>query len=847
MRRIDIYVITGYTILTLILTYPLILNLTTVIPGGADAYWYLWDFWWFKQAVLELNLNPVLHNPLIFYPNGLLMAITELSPFNGFLSIPLQEIVGIEGAYNLLVLSGFILSGYGMFLLVKHLTSDNYASFISGLIYTFSSYHFVEVFGINAQRPFGHINLATMEWIPFYVLYLLKLVKDPNPKNALLCSLFFFLAAMSTWQYMGFLALFTCLYALYLFFNERPMITKKLASYALLSAAVSFILLSPFVYPLIEQSLSGAYMSSSLGTAGFLSPDLIDFFIPSQLHPLFGKYSYDLHNALYNETLLFGKPTFYFYDANYLGWAAIFLALYYILIIRHVGSEVRAKISKNLHKIGKIKKRSDLIVLLLLILCCTTPFYLFFGGLAYLILVIYASLLLLAYYLLRENRMDFWAISFLFFLIMSLGPYLHIFGQSEFGPGKVLFFLPYTFFYYLAPLFSVFRTPARFIAMSFLSLSVISGYALKEIAKSYGKRIYLIVALLVLFEAAVQPFFATPSVPEIYKQISKDPGEYVILDVPVSFSEPTHKFLYYQTVHEKKIIGGYAPKTPEDIGGFMSNTPLISDLFFLRGNKTLITLGDGYLTVHQYADLRPANEDLKKLKAYIENKTPVDLDYGEVGYSLKDSTVFDENKASMQTNPLQDIISQNVSEIKYDVLQYYNVRYIVLHKDFLDPEGLTSAENILKEIPKDLFYEDKDLKIYLIQKQDYRKNAFTYLGSGWQPLEVFSEKPSRCMDETSTIYLMRYGKQNEPLSITFNATSHDLKRILKLSLNGKIRGYYTITPSEQQFTAVLDGTVIGKNTIQFDTDAYVPSDKYCRSIEFYKIQIASVENYSLPS
>jgi hypothetical protein len=815
VKRSDISVILGYSLLAFVMTYPLALNLRSLIPGGTDAYWYLWNFWWFDKAVVGMHVNPLLHNPMFFYPKGLLMAITELSPYNSFISIPLQELFGSIAAYNLLLISSFILSGYGMFLLVRYLISDSYASFISGIIYSFSSYHFVEAFGISADRPQGHLNLATMQWIPLYVLCLLKLVKDPNPKNALLCALFFFLSSMATWQYMGFLVLFTGLYILYLLRSERKRLTKDFAVYFGLSIFLTFMLLFPLAYPILSQSLRVDYMSSDIATIAYFSADLMDFIIPGQLNPVFGRYSLEFHESLFQKSLLYGYPSFWFYDCNFLGWTATALALYYIIIIRRIGLGLYSNITNLFIKASKIRKK-DLVLLPVLFFGAILPLYILSGGIeTYIIIMTYSSIILLAYYLLKNEKPDFWLISLLFFITLSLGPLLHIFGRYEYGPSKLLLFLPYTFFYYTVPLFTVFRVPARLTVMVLLSMSVIGGYSLKILAQKYGKRIYLVAAVLVLFEAAAMPFFQTAIVPDIYAQISKEQGDYAILDIPLSFEEPTHRFLYYQTVHGKRIIEGYAPKPPGEILDYYFNSPVISDLFLLRGNRTLLSLDDGSLRVDKYADLRPPANDLVMVKRFLENETPSGDSYVASWYPLHDSSVYGINRLTLQTYPLKDIVTQNISEMGNDVLKYYNVRYIILHKSFLSPEEMEAAETLLKSIQKTVFYEDLHLKMYLLKDQDYKKRAFIYLGGGWGPLDAFSEKPARkIVNQESTVNLISYGSQAHIISFSFNATSNEPEN-LQVSLNGKYKGSFYITSEEKQFTTDLEGTLTGENTILF--------------------------------
>ena len=55
--KIEIMAFIAYVILSIIFTYPVAFS-ANMIPGdGGDAFWYLWDFWWFKEALSTLS-NP---------------------------------------------------------------------------------------------------------------------------------------------------------------------------------------------------------------------------------------------------------------------------------------------------------------------------------------------------------------------------------------------------------------------------------------------------------------------------------------------------------------------------------------------------------------------------------------------------------------------------------------------------------------------------------------------------------------------------------------------------------------------------------------------------------------------
>src|SRR5512145_3189726 len=129
-----------YTVLALILTWPLIGQLGTHYAGNNEDLWvFQWDNWWTRYA-LQHGLD-ILFTPLQFYPVGVSLAAHSLSFYNSFLWIPLAALAGDIAAYNITILLTFILSGYTMFLLAEYLVNQgsgspitNRQSLISSLI-----------------------------------------------------------------------------------------------------------------------------------------------------------------------------------------------------------------------------------------------------------------------------------------------------------------------------------------------------------------------------------------------------------------------------------------------------------------------------------------------------------------------------------------------------------------------------------------------------------------------------------------------------------------------------------------------------------------------------------------
>ncbi|HYP19274.1 MAG TPA: hypothetical protein VEY08_04300, partial [Chloroflexia bacterium] len=210
----------AYALLTVLFTWPLVLHFTQTLPDGGDGWQEMWGLWWVKTALLDLHTN-IYHTHLLYYPEGVSLYFHPLQPVNGLLSVPLQLAgLNLPAVYNLLVWLSFVAAGYGMYLLVRHLTEHRPAAFLAGVVFSFCPYHFAHML--------GQLNLMSFQWMPIYVLALFKAWGDPegatrrshateqpqlSSRHQLLWSsaagLWFAINAYTDWLYAMLLGLFT--------------------------------------------------------------------------------------------------------------------------------------------------------------------------------------------------------------------------------------------------------------------------------------------------------------------------------------------------------------------------------------------------------------------------------------------------------------------------------------------------------------------------------------------------------------------------------------------------------------------------------------------------------------
>jgi hypothetical protein len=598
-----------YSLMALTLTYPLALHFTTHVPGdGGDDPALAWNLWWVKYALLDLGTNPF-HCSYMFHPIGINLVFYTLTVLNALISIPLQVTFGLIPASNIVLLSSFVLGGYGTFLLVRHLLSEKYplsltlgrygnlsyyAPFMAGLVYAFSS---SKLF----YASLGQFNIASSQWIPFCVLFLLKIQKRPERlRYPLLAALFLLFQTWAEMTYASFLLVFIVILAVYEL--VRSLRKTQLSGFGNLGRAgiiqaqrgspdprsCSLLFLrnlilvgllfavgfTPILSMMIPDLLAeGDFFVQGSGFAEVFSADPVGFLVPTQLHPWLGSlvegfaFPHDKGQHLF------------------LGYTVLALALGAIVGLR------------------------------------------------------------------RDAAVRFWAVSAGIFLLLCLGPSLRVNGADTGLP------LPFLLMQQL-PFFKGNRYPSRYSVLLVLSLAVLVGHAMSQISQRLKSRsrplltsavCYLLFATLFTLEHLSIPLpLSDMRVPEIYRAIA-EPGDFAVLEVPLAWRNgfritgthhPAFMFAqFYQTVHHKRILGGNTSRNPEFKFQYFTEAPVINSLIALETGheideailekdralapEVLRFLGVRYIVVHVlHQDDPPVTTG--RVIPYIEATMPVE-------------------------------------------------------------------------------------------------------------------------------------------------------------------------------------------------------------------------------
>ncbi len=517
-----------FLVLALALSYPLLLRFTTHTPGSAtwafDEATFLWNIWYFKHALLDLHASP-LHSELIWYPVGIDLILYTYNFFNALVALPLQLVWGLVPASNATLILATMLSGYGVYLLVRQLLADrrwlprglsgHLVPLLAGIIYAFGSNRAI-------YAALGHYDMVTTQWIPFYALYLTRALRRSGWRDAAMAGLFFGLAALAEMIFAVFLAILTGLLVFFALLpwtsqgrKRCPALVRRLAVIALVAA----IVWGPALVPIVREFIGGDYALAGWGESLKLSTDLLGFVTPTALHPLWGE---DWPRAL--RAVEEGTARFSDVNTVFIGWVTLALAALGALV-----SGRRARV---------------------------------------------------------------WRWVALLFGLFCLGPLLQINGRYEFsldgllGDRGVTFPMPFALLHYI-PFVRANRAPNRNSVILMLGVAVLAGYALAWLATRTRRPravgvLSAALALAVLFEHAALPLPLTDGrVPEIYRRIAAEPGEFALLQLPLGWrnsfgvfgSERTQVQLY-QTVHGKPILGGNISRAPDFKMEYFRRIPL---------------------------------------------------------------------------------------------------------------------------------------------------------------------------------------------------------------------------------------------------------------------------------
>jgi hypothetical protein len=411
----------------------------------------------------------------------------------------------------------------------------------------------------------------------------------------------------------------------------------------------------------------------------------------------------------------------------------------------------------------------------------------------------------------------FWLVVAIGFYVLSLGPYLHYKGLLD-PPVK----MPYYLIYQYLPFYKNIRTVGRFFIWSILGFSVLAAWgmtyinfqfsifnfqknnrreenetSMESIGWKLNKRsrvLYLAIGLIIILEYLAVPFKTNSLLHStFYEKLGLDKENYNVLEVPGSTSyDFASRDLVWKSIHRKNTINGYDfARVIDDNYTFQRGTPIIRTLLY----------------------------DIPD------------------GVSGSDS----------------DIMKNSYYNISSEILNYYNIRYVILDKEGLsgdpvkeEPNMLYPAKAYISSVIKCADeYEDEYLYACKIDQSDTPEHMFLamdYSNKHWVGKSNAKNGIQRWAENGAGLKLINMSGGAQKSRLTFNLKLEKPMLVKVFFNSGEIFSkYMTQIGAKQEINADFTVTKPGENDITFGVYAAdgseIHSEKKADTARIYQVNV----------
>jgi len=582
--RVHLAALLGYTCVALLFAWPLPVHLSDSFLGdpSGDTGVYIWNLWVFRHEIVAHHAFPFLtHEILTLDPGAVPLTLHNYTTFANVLAFLLLGAFDLVTVFNLITIGSLVMAAYAMFVFANRRTGDAGAAFLGGLLFGFSPF--------MSARAGAHFSLVQVAPIPIFGLVLFSMWQRPTLRLAAVAGV------VMAWAFLS-----DPYYAVYCLMMLMVMVGHSLATIERRPDAVRTVWWR-MVLDLLLLSVAGLIAGIAIRGGGRLE--------------LFGlRLSM---TRLYTPVLLFTvllafrtwlvvrlkfswRPLqFRYFRTAIVGTFACAVLLSPVLFA--MASPQAGRPWRGPH----ILWRSSAPGVDMASWLTPNPLHPLWGSgqdswLARLPNgfdenVASFSLIALAVIVFAVVRAGFrgplgWWIFTAIFACLSLGPFVSVAGVNTYVP------TPWAVLRYL-PIIGAARMPTRMTILVMLGLSMLFAMAVAHLRRRVARPRLVVacIAVLLVFELlpAPRPVFSA-AVPELHRIIRDDPEPVRVLNLPFGLKDGlsergsfSARSQYFQTVHEKRLIGGYLSRLPDDAIARYRRHPVVRVLLRLSEGRAL--------------------------------------------------------------------------------------------------------------------------------------------------------------------------------------------------------------------------------------------------------------------
>jgi hypothetical protein len=529
----------GYTALTLLYFRDLLPAFSTAVPHDlGDPLLSAWVLWWNAH---RLPFAGTWWDGLSFFPGPGSLAFSDHRVGLTLIAGPVQWLGGTPVlAYNVTLLSSFVLSAMAAHALAWLLTRSHGAGAVSGLIFGFNPFRTSHI---------AHLELLAAFWLPIALFALHRYVQRYEPRWLVLFTVCWWLQGLSSGYYLFYSAPVIALWAIW-FARER--LWQGVGAIAL-SCAVAVLALAPVLvgYRGIQNQLLlsrtfAEIESFSADFTGLLSatPNMALWRVPS----LAANGEAEIYLGVVAPLLVLAAVFLRRGHASpepgrrwrvFRVSVAAMTAAYALVAAGTLVGPWRLRIGPITLSASQTAQPFSIAVLGLILLGVSSPTF----------VAAFRRRSVLAFYL--TAAVMTWA--------FTLGP------RPKFLGHQLLYRGPYELLMLLPGFEDRLRVPARFVMMTILAVAVAAGLALVRLTGSGPRALRLGATVLILIALVADSWpsdLPMPAVPSFVRLPSGAPERAAVLELPLGNVGSDIAAVYRSIGHGRPVVNGYSGYAP---------------------------------------------------------------------------------------------------------------------------------------------------------------------------------------------------------------------------------------------------------------------------------------------
>jgi hypothetical protein len=583
--RVHIAALLGYLSVALLFAWPLPAHMSDAFPGdpSGDTGVYVWNLWVFRHEIVEHHRFPFLTREILALdPGDVPLTLHNYTTAANVVAFPLLEVFDVVTVFNVITIGSVVLAAYTMFLFARRRTGDAGAAFAGGLLFGFSPF--------MMARAGAHFSLIQAAPLPLFALILFEMVCRPTMRLAAAAGV------VVAWAFLS-----DPYYAVYCLLMLLMLVGHSLATIERRPAEARGVW-ARMLLDLVLLSLAGLMAGIAMRGGG----------------------RFELLGLRFSMTRLYTPMLVFTLLLSIRVWLAVRLKLAWRGPIRLtylrtavVGAFVCAVMlgpvlyAMATPRAGRpwrgpsVLWRSSAPGIDLAAWLVPNPLHPIWGSGAEgwlsrlpnsfeenVASISWVAIGLIAFAVVRRGFRGprGWWVFTAAFACLSLGPFVHVAGFNTYIP------TPWAILRYL-PIVGAARMPTRLTIVVMLGVSMLLAMAVAHLRQRSGRPrqlVAVIVALLIVeLIPSPRPVYSA-AVPAVFRLIGDDPRPVRVMNLPFGLRDGlsergaySAKSQYFQTVHEKPLIGGYLSRLPDDAIPRYRRNPVIRVLLRLSEGREL--------------------------------------------------------------------------------------------------------------------------------------------------------------------------------------------------------------------------------------------------------------------